>query len=104
LLIIDVVDVGYVVFVRVAGELDIASVPQLAAVLTPLRTRPCELDLGHVPFMDAAGLALLLTHQRETHTAGGSLRIVAPSRAVRHILAVTATTAVLLTAPSPPHP
>ncbi|MEY9998161.1 anti-sigma B factor antagonist [Streptomyces sp. V4I8] len=77
---------------------------QLAAVLTPLEPRHCELDLAQLSFMDSTGLALLLTHHRHAQAAGGSLRIVHPSPAVTRVLELTGTRAILLADPGPPHP
>ncbi|MEY9988177.1 anti-anti-sigma factor [Streptomyces sp. V4I8] len=103
-LTVEVVDVGYVVLVRVSGELDTGTAPQLAAALGPLKERHCELDLAWVSFMDSAGLVALLAHQRRARAAWGSLRLVDSSPAVRRILTLTGTTAILLTAPGPAHP
>jgi anti-anti-sigma factor len=96
---IEVVDAGTVVLVRVWGELDLATVPQLAAILHPLRHRPCELDLAQVPFMDSTGLTALLTHHHCAQSAGGSLRVVDFTPAIGGLLALTGTSAILLAAP-----
>ncbi|WP_370270343.1 STAS domain-containing protein [Streptomyces sp. V4I8] len=67
---------SYVVLVRVHGKLDVSTAPQLARARRPLESRPCELDLAQLAFMDSTGLALLLTHQRRAGRHGGSLRVV----------------------------
>lgn len=92
----------HVVLVRVCGELDAGTVPRLAAVLGELEGRHCEVDLVGVSFMDSAGVALLLGHRRHAGAAEASLRVVGVSLAVRRILDLTGTTAVLLAAPGPP--
>jgi anti-anti-sigma factor len=103
-LTVGAVDVGYVVLVRVSGELDMGTAPQLATALRPLQVRHGELDRARVSFMDTSGLALLLAHQHRATAAGGSLRVMDPSPAVQRIRALTKTTTVLLAAPAPPHP
>lgn len=41
-------------------DVDTGTAPQLATALSPLERRCCELDLARMPFMDFAGLTLLL--------------------------------------------
>jgi anti-sigma B factor antagonist len=96
---IEAVDVLFTVLVRVRGELDIATTPQLAATLGPLESRHCELDLAWVPFMDTAGLTLLLTHQHRAEAAGGALHVVDVSPSVTRFLDLTQTTSRLLKYP-----
>jgi anti-sigma B factor antagonist len=58
--------------VRVAGELDLASVPELAELLRDLE-RPCDrvvLDLSELAFMDSTGLTLAVTEHRRAETDG----------------------------------
>ncbi|MEU6260948.1 STAS domain-containing protein [Streptomyces sp. NPDC047043] len=99
---IDVVDTLGTVLVRVAGELDIRTAPELAAVLAPLRSRPCELDFAQVSFADSSGLNLLLRHRLQAQAAHGSLRLVAASPPVRRLLDVAGVTQLLLEAPGLP--
>jgi anti-anti-sigma factor len=92
---IQTVEVGLVVLVWVAGELDVGTIAQLDAVLGPLQGRPCELDLAQVPFMDSTALISLLAHRRQSRAAGGSLRVVAPSPAIAQLLTRIGATALL---------
>ncbi|MEY9988058.1 anti-anti-sigma factor [Streptomyces sp. V4I8] len=73
-LAIETVDVLYVVLVRVLGELDAGTAPQLATALHLLESRHCELDLVRLSFMDSVGLTLLLAHQRRAAAAGAGVR------------------------------
>ncbi|MET8690355.1 STAS domain-containing protein [Streptomyces sp. NPDC004732] len=64
------------VLVRVAGELDIASVPDLAKALQRAVEHPCGrvlVDASRVTFCGTAGVELLLHTARQARAAGGSL-------------------------------
>ena len=77
----------------VHGELDVATAPRLAALLTRLRERrhPVVLDLSEVAFMDSSGLrALLRMHNRH----GSSVRLGPVSTVVDRLLALTGTAEV----------
>lgn len=74
--------------VEVEGEMDVQIVA-LAADLLIGDTTCVVFDLHGVTFMDASGLSLMLQAQRTAHTAGGSAFLVAPSRSVRRLLALT---------------
>ncbi|MEV4227397.1 STAS domain-containing protein [Streptomyces bobili] len=99
---VDVVDVVDTVLLRVSGELDLHTAPQLDRLLSALHCRPCELDLVLVSFADSTAVNLLLRHRRRAAESGGSLRVVAVSRTVRRVLDVTGTTALLLVQTDPP--
>ncbi|MEU6394839.1 STAS domain-containing protein [Streptomyces sp. NPDC046939] len=101
---VQVVDAGASVLVRVGGELDIGTAPRLQSVLAPLAGRRCELDLQHLTFIDSSGVNLLTLHHRHTTQAGGHLRLVAASPAVRRILDITHVTDLLTGEPGPPPP
>src|SRR3954453_22707360 len=67
--------------VVVAGEVDLATAPQLREVMAPGVVPEGEsvcLDLCAVTFMDSVGLALVLTLHRELELHGGRLAIVCP--------------------------
>ncbi|MEU6394830.1 STAS domain-containing protein [Streptomyces sp. NPDC046939] len=55
------------------GEFDIATALRLRAVLAPLTQRRCELDFGHVTFLDSTGINLFTRHRRHAVAAGGHL-------------------------------
>ncbi|MEV7086830.1 STAS domain-containing protein [Streptomyces sp. NPDC093085] len=86
------------VLVRVSGELDCDTGPDLFAALAALTDRYVELDLSRVPFMDSTGLSLLLGQRRASRRAGGDISLLRCSAPVRRILDVTSTLAHL-TAP-----
>ena len=103
-LAIDVVDTHGTVLVRVAGELDILTVPELAATLAPLRSQQCELDLAQVPFVDSTVLNLLLRHRQHALVEAGSLQVVAVSSPLQRLLDITGTARLLIAHPDPDQP
>lgn len=83
-------EVGHVVHVR--GELDLATAPQLAAVLADSAGRstlPVVLDLGEVTFIDSSALRTLVLAGRELSVAGRKLQIGARSERVAKVLEIT---------------
>ncbi|NUP32050.1 MAG: STAS domain-containing protein [Streptomycetaceae bacterium] len=80
--------------VRVAGELDQDTAPQLRrAVSAALRGHPAALhiDLAGVPFADSAGLHILLDTRSRLDGWGGTLTVDAGEQ-VRDLLRLTGTT------------
>jgi membrane protein len=76
--------------VTVAGEVDIATVPELRDRLATLTSRRAVvIDLNHVTFIDAAGLGALAAAAGRALGCGGSLRVVCSQRHVRRLLAIT---------------
>jgi anti-anti-sigma factor len=70
----------------VAGELDIDTVPLLAARLDEDVTgKHAVLDLSGLQFMDSTGLALVLDWHRRLAEAGGQLRIASTQPPVRRL-------------------
>jgi anti-anti-sigma factor len=73
--------------ILVHGELDIATAPELAALLTRLRERrhPVVLDLSEVAFMDSSGLNVLLDARDFSRRDGWSFTIRRPSPRVARL-------------------
>jgi anti-anti-sigma factor len=71
----------------VHGELDIATAPRLAALLTRMRERrhPVVLDLAEVAFMDSSGLKVLVEASERSRRDGWSFRIRRASTRVARI-------------------
>ncbi|MFY1693102.1 anti-sigma factor antagonist [Plantactinospora sp. WMMB782] len=91
--------------VFVDGELDIARVPRLGAVLDAiLDRRPARLviDLADCRRVDAAGVSLLLDTHRRLMRSGGEVTLRHPSTRVRRILRITRLLNVLRTEPAEP--
>lgn len=76
--------------VTVAGEIDIATAPQLCARLTELASsgQPVIVDLAQVSFSDAAGLRVLAA-ARQAAAASGSLQLAGPQPQMRRLLAIS---------------
>jgi anti-anti-sigma factor len=75
---------------RVTGELDLLTVPQLRDALAAVAGlgREVVLDFSGVSFIDSSGLGLLLSAAQTTQAQGGSLVVRAPSAAVRRLLGI----------------
>jgi anti-anti-sigma factor len=83
--------------IQVGGEVDLATGPQLEAVVVELVDRGCHqliLDLEQVSFLDCAGIGVLVDARRRTQEHGGSLRLVRPRPLVWRVLALTGMTGV----------
>lgn len=74
--------------IEAAGEIDLAVAPMLREVLHDTSTSDIVFDLHGVEFIDCSGLGILAEAQRGAGAAGGSVRLVAPTRAVRRLLEV----------------
>ncbi|MFE0105262.1 STAS domain-containing protein [Streptomyces sp. NPDC059009] len=99
---VDVVELPDLVLVRVAGDLDVATAPELARALTECEGRYCELDLLQVTFADSSALNLLTKYQRHTTARGGTLRLVDASVPVRRVLDITGTAKLFFAGPDEP--
>lgn len=97
---------GFVV-VQVAGEVDVATSPQLVRYLRHalLRRSPrVVLDLGQVTFMDASGVRVLIRARRQAELIDGGLYLSDASPPVRRVLELTGMDTVFRTAPPPARP
>jgi anti-sigma B factor antagonist len=77
--------------VMLAGELDMATAPDLADVLESLVTDgPDEIvvDLAGLSFVDSSGLAVLVTTQNTLHEQGRRLSLRAPRRHAIKVLEI----------------
>jgi anti-anti-sigma factor len=83
--------------VRAAGELDMATGPQLGSHLAALTGDggTIDLDLGHVTFIDLAGLRAILEARRDAQARDQDLRIAVPGQACARLLELTRTTELL---------
>jgi len=84
--------------IRVAGDLDIASVERLrSAVDAAMAERPERLtfDVSALRFMDSAGIAVMLSAARNV----SSVRLQSPVPAVRRVVELTGLSEVLVVEP-----
>lgn len=94
---------GDLAVVSVAGELDMATAPQLEEEIAALLARGesrLVLDLAEVSFCDSTGLSVFVRTRNRCQDAGGRLRIAAAPRAVRRVLEVSGLIDVLEVCPT----
>jgi anti-sigma B factor antagonist len=75
-----------------AGELDIATVPQLEKVLSSLLcrgVRQIAIDLSQVTFIDSSALRMFIVLTARATSEDWSLRIVNPSEQARSVFEIT---------------
>ena len=83
--------------IHIGGEIDLATGPQLQAIVVDLVDRDCHhliFDLEQVSFMDCAGIRVLVDARRRVKEHGGSVRLVRPRPLVWRVLALTGMTTV----------
>jgi anti-sigma B factor antagonist len=74
--------------VRLVGQLDLESAPQLSAELEELveeRVRHVVVDLSALEYMDSVGLSLVLAEHERVESLGGELIIFSPCSQVRSL-------------------
>jgi anti-anti-sigma factor len=86
--------------IQVGGEVDLATCPQLRAVLVELVDRgfhQLTIDLEQVSFLDCSGIGVLVDALRRVKQHGGCLKLVRPNPFVLRVLTLTGMTTVLPT-------
>ena len=78
--------------VALAGELDVAHAPRVARMLRTLVESGCNasIDASAVSFIDATGVAALISARHRATELGRGLVIVSPSEPVLRMLELTA--------------
>jgi anti-sigma B factor antagonist len=83
--------------VQVGGEVDLATCPQLHAVLVELADRGFHylvVDLEQVSFLDCAGIRVLVDARRRVQQHSGFVKLVRPRPLVWRVLELTGMTTV----------
>jgi anti-sigma B factor antagonist len=77
--------------IRLAGELDLATAPQLRQVLDAhaRHGQTMIIDLSDVEFIDSMGLAALVRARHRALARGAELKLVAPPAAVHRVFTLT---------------
>jgi len=77
--------------VKLFGELDLSTAPQLEACLEGLGADGADvrLDLSGLSFCDSSGISAMVTASKRVRKQGGHLSIVFPQPAVRSVLEIT---------------
>jgi anti-sigma B factor antagonist len=89
---------GDVVFV--SGELDLATVPRLEAVVGACTADVLVIDLGGCTFLDSAGIRALVGVARELSGAGRSFRVVSNDPGILRLLEITGVDKLIRVHPS----
>ena len=79
------------VIAALRGELDVLDAAGVAGALAAVTAREPRVivDLAGLGFIDASGLAALVSARKQARRAGGDLLLAAPQRRVLEVLAVT---------------
>lgn len=83
--------------IHIGGEIDLATCPQLQAIVVDLVDRGCHqliVDLEQVSFLDCAGIRVLVDARCRVQEHGGSVRLVRPRPPVWRVLTLTRMTEV----------
>jgi anti-sigma B factor antagonist len=75
--------------VTVAGEIDLATAPQLAACLVDAADRDVAADLSAVTFLDSSGLSALVAGSRAVAAGGHILRTFGERETVLRVLEIS---------------
>ena len=78
---------GDTTLLRVGGEVDIATEPELRALLRSV-DGDVVVDLARVTFLDACGIGAFVSERRRLARDGGILMLRAPVPAIRRVLDV----------------
>jgi anti-sigma B factor antagonist len=92
------------VVLRCSGELDVASVPKLDAVLDAVYedgVRSIVVDLDGLRFMDSQGIAVLLRCWKHTSVRGKQLQVRNPRGTVATVLGITGLGRIVDIVPAP---
>ena len=95
---VEVRDRGPITALLLAGELDLATAPQLRAAIDQLvgdGRRRLLIELDRLTFCDSAGLNTFVQGDRECSTHGGWLRLTGARGHVARVLALSEMDAVL---------
>ena len=77
--------------VKLLGELDLSTAPQLETCLEGLGAdgASVQLDLSGLTFCDSSGISAMVTAAKRVRKSGGQLSIASPQPAVRSVLEIT---------------
>ena len=93
------------VCMKLTGELDIASAPELRDSLAGQSEEPGRsilVDLAEVTYLDSTGISVLVVAAKRVRSEGGSFMVANASGAVRRILEITGLVEYF-ERPVPPH-
>ena len=94
---IDITQTDATAVVRIVGELDVATAPQLRerlAGLTNSGVRAVTVDLAHLDFIDSTGLFVLVSGLKRLRKLGGDLALRSPKPSAMKLFELTGLTDV----------
>ncbi|MFC3502298.1 STAS domain-containing protein [Micromonospora krabiensis] len=94
-------------YLRLAGELDVSTAPQLNAVIDRLAAageRRLLVDLSELTFCDSTGIAAFVRADNRAAVDGGWLRVTGATGSVERVLRLTGIDEVLGCEPATPRP
>jgi anti-sigma B factor antagonist len=86
---------GGAAVVRVVGELDVATAPELNTCLLVVADADIILDLAELTFMDSSGISALVSAHKRSATSGRSFVVRALQPRVAQVLEMTGVNTVL---------
>ena len=89
---VSVTAVGNDAIVRVSGDLDCYSAPQLRSALVAAMddgARNVTLDIGGTQFVDSTGLSVLVGGLRRLRNEGGNMVVASPTDTTRRLFEIT---------------
>lgn len=89
---VSVTAVGRDAMVRIRGDLDCHSAPELRSALAAAMddgVRQVTLDIGGTQFVDSTGLSVLVGGLRRLRDHGGNMVIASPTAATRRLFEIT---------------
>ena len=101
---------GDAAVVRVVGELDLATAPQLRELLVDLvarGSRHVTLDLAEMAFIDSTGLKVFVAGLQRLRDCGGELALRSPSAGAMRVFEITGLTTIFANSSGngpPPNP
>jgi anti-anti-sigma factor len=75
---------------KVTGELDLATAPQVEGLLDDDAPTPRVIDLSKCSFVDSSGLRVLVAAARRSEESGARLAVVTDEPAILRVLEITA--------------
>ena len=89
---VSVTSVGSTATIRVIGDLDCYTAPQLRSTLLALvddGARHLTLDIGSTNFVDSTGLSVLVGALKRLRDHGGELAVTSPTETTRRLFEIT---------------
>jgi stage II sporulation protein AA (anti-sigma F factor antagonist) len=94
---------GDIPIIRAVGELDLATVPELRAIvmeMTDLQPREIVFDLRHISYMDSSGLGILVSAKKRLGAHRGEVVLITDQTPVLKALSLSGLDQIMRIYPS----